>query len=250
MVSAPLVDFHCHLDLYPDLAAAVRRSEEQGVFTLAVTTTPRAWAHNDALTAPTRHVRAALGLHPQLVAKHANELALFEALLPRTRYVGEIGLDAGPRFYRSLEQQKLVFERIIQLCAEARDKIISVHSVRTIKAVLDTLERNMPPAHGRVVLHWFTGSAAEARRAVELGCYFSINGEMLADSKRRDLVRSLPLERLLTETDGPFTLVGGRPSEPSDVHITVDGLARLLSCSVESMRTRIASNLRDLLAAQ
>lgn len=250
MVSAPLVDFHCHLDLYPDLAAAVQRSEEQGVFTLAVTTTPRAWAHNEALTAPTRHVRAALGLHPQLVAKHAHELALFEALLPRTRYVGEIGLDAGPRFYRYLEQQKVVFERIIQLCAAARDKIVSVHSVRTIKAVLDTLERNMPPTHGRVVLHWFTGSSAEARRAVELGCYFSINGEMLADSKRRDLVRSLPLERLLTETDGPFTLIGGRPSEPSDVHFTVSQLARLHSCSAESMCTQIASNLRDLLAAQ
>src|SRR5690606_1031088 len=155
MVSAPLVDFHCHLDLYPDLPTAVRRSEEQGVLTLAVTTTPRAWAHNEALTAPTRHVRTALGLHPQLVARHANELALFEALLPRTRYVGEIGLDAGPRFFRSLEQQKLVFERIIQLCAEARDKIVSVHSVRAIKAVLDTLERNMLPTHGRVVLHWF-----------------------------------------------------------------------------------------------
>lgn len=248
MVSAPLVDFHCHLDLYPDLAAAVRRCEEQGVFTLAVTTTPRAWAHNEELAAPTRHVRAALGLHPQLIAKHAHELALFEALLPRTRYVGEIGLDAGPRFYRSLEQQKAVFERIIQLCAVARDKVISVHSVRATKAVLDTIERSMPPTHGRVVLHWFTGSSAEARRAVDLGCYFSINGEMLADSRRRTLVSALPLERLLTETDGPFTLIGGRPSEPGDVQITVDRLARLHACSAESMRTQVANNLRELLA--
>lgn len=250
MVSAPLVDFHCHLDLYPDLAEAVRRSEEQGVFTLAVTTTPRAWAHNEALAAPTRHVRAALGLHPQLIAKHAHELALFEALLPRTRYVGEIGLDAGPRFYRSIEQQKAVFERIIRLCADAGDKVISVHSVRATKTVLDTIERCMPSTHGRVVLHWFTGSSSEARRAVDLGCYFSINGEMLADSKRRGVISTLPLERLLTETDGPFTLIGGRPSEPGDVKITVADLALLHTCSAESMRTQIAKNLRELLAAQ
>lgn len=248
MASAPLVDFHCHLDLYPDLAAAIRRSEVQEVFTLAVTTTPRAWAHNEALASPTRYVRAALGLHPQLIAQHADELTLFEALLPRTRYVGEIGLDAGLHYYRSLEQQKEVFERIIRLCAAARDKVISVHSVRATKAVLDTIEQHLPPTHGRVVLHWFTGSSAEAKRAIDLGCYFSINGEMLANPKRRALVATLPLDRLLTETDGPFTHIRGRPSEPSDVKIAITQLAQLYRCSGESMRARVAQNLLELLA--
>lgn len=248
MASAPLVDFHCHLDLYPDLAAAIRRSEVQEVFTLAVTTTPRAWAHNEALASPTRYVRAALGLHPQLIAQHAHELTLFEALLPRTRYVGEIGLDAGPRYYRSLEQQKAVFERIIRLCAAARDKVISVHSIRATKAVLDTIEQHLPPTHGRVVLHWFTGSSAEARRAIDLGCYFSINSEMLANPKRKALVATLPLGRLLTETDGPFTHMRGRPSEPGDVKIAITQLAQLYGCSGESMRARVALNLLELLA--
>src|SRR5438034_7886507 len=96
-----LVDFHCHLDLYPDHAAAVDRCESDGVFTLAVTTTPRAWPRNQELAAPTRHVRAALGLHPQLVHERAQEIDLWEELLPKTRYVGEVGLDAGPRFYKS-----------------------------------------------------------------------------------------------------------------------------------------------------
>lgn len=247
MASAPLVDFHCHLDLYPDLPLAIRRSEVQEVFTLAVTTTPRAWTHNESLASQTRYVRAALGLHPQLVAQYAHELTLFEALLPRTRYVGEIGLDAGPRYYRSLEQQKAVFERIIRLCAAARGKVISVHSVRASKAVLDTIEQHLPPPKGRVVLHWFTGSHAEARRAIDLGCYFSVNGEMLANPKRRALVSSLPLCRLLTETDGPFTQVSGRPSEPGDVTIAISQLAQLFECSYDSMRARIAQNLRDLL---
>ena len=247
MASAPLVDFHCHLDLYPDLAAEIRRCEVQEVFTLAVTTTPRAWAHNEALAAPTRYVRAALGLHPQLISQHAQELTLFEALLPQSRYVGEIGLDAGPGHYRSLEQQKAVFERIIRLCAAARNKVLSVHSVRATKAVLDIIEQHLPPTHGRVVLHWFTGSSAEARRAIDLGCYFSINGEMLANPKRRALVATLPLGRLLTETDGPFTHIRGRPSEPGDVKIAITQLAQLYECSGEAMRDRVARNLRELL---
>src|SRR3990172_4211410 len=107
-----LVDFHCHLDLYPDHAKSVQESEDAGVFTLAVTTTPKAWPRNYELTKVTRHVRAALGLHPQLVAERASELSVWEAYLPETRYVGEVGLDAGPRFYKSLELQKQIFEQI------------------------------------------------------------------------------------------------------------------------------------------
>jgi TatD DNase family protein len=80
-----LVDFHCHLDLYPNHAGAVAECERQGIFTLAVTTTPRAWPRNHELAAPTKHVRAALGLHPQLVRDRANEIELWREYLPRTR---------------------------------------------------------------------------------------------------------------------------------------------------------------------
>ncbi len=56
-----LVDFHCHLDLYPDHAAAVERCQRDGVFTLTVTTTPKAWPRNNERSSDTRYVRAALG---------------------------------------------------------------------------------------------------------------------------------------------------------------------------------------------
>lgn len=247
MASSPLVDFHCHLDLYPDFAQAVKRCEEGKIFTLAVTTTPRAWSRNQAITSSTQYVRAALGLHPQLVAQYANELSLFESLLPDTRYVGEIGLDAGPQHYRSLELQKAVFQRILQLCAKAGGKVLSVHSVRAVKAVLDTIDQNLPSTHGRVVLHWFTGSRAEARRAVDLGCYFSINAAMLTESKRRFWVSCLPIERLLTETDGPFTHVDGRPSQSGDVNETLASLADIFGTSHAEMRAQVARNLHVLL---
>ena len=81
-MSGPLhcrgVDFHCHLDLYPDHEAAIARAEAAGVYTLTVTTTPKAWPRNFQLTRDTRFVRAALGLHPQLAAERAAELPLWE----------------------------------------------------------------------------------------------------------------------------------------------------------------------------
>ena len=242
-----LVDFHCHLDLYPDHQVAVQESENAGVFTLAVTTTPRAWPRNHELAQRTRHVRAALGLHPQLVADRAGELDLWDRYLPETRYVGEVGLDAGPRFYKSIDLQKHVFQHVLQRCAEAGGKIITVHSVRAAKTVLDQIESYLPPTRGKVVLHWFTGTKAEAIRAIELGCYFSINAAMLNNQRHSVMVAAIPIDRLLTETDGPFTKTGSRPSKPADVSLVVEALGRLYNVPPATVAAIVRSNLRTLL---
>jgi Tat protein secretion system quality control protein TatD with DNase activity len=181
-----LVDFHCHLDLYPDHAGVVAACERARVRTLAVTTTPRAWPRNRELANATRYVRAALGLHPQLVGERAAELTLWEQYLPQARYVGEVGLDAGPRYFRTLDLQKTVFTRILQACARVGDRVLSVHN-------------------------------------------------------------ALPVERLLTETDGPFTAVGDRPATPADVGATVLRLAEVRGMDPAALRAAIRENLRRLL---
>lgn len=242
------VDFHCHLDLYPDHQAAVARAEAARIYTLTVTTTPKAWSRNHELTRNTRYIRAALGLHPQLVAERAGELPLWERHLPETRYVGEVGLDAGPRFYKSLDVQRQVFQRVLERCAEAGGKILTVHSVRSAPAVLEMIEAHLPPERGTVVLHWFTGSKSDARRAAALGCYFSINAEMTRTDRGRDLIRSLPRDRILTETDGPFTQVEGRPSEPSDVLDVIAGIGASIGLPADVAAKAVLSNLRSLLA--
>lgn len=245
--STGLVDFHCHIDLYPDHALAVREADAAGVFTLAVTTTPLAWPRNHELAQGTKHVRAALGLHPQLVAERASELELWDRYLSEARYVGEVGLDAGPRFYKSMDLQKQVFQHVLQRCAEAGGKVVTVHSVRAVKAVLDHIEAFLPPSKGKVVLHWFTGSKAEAQRALELGCYFSINAAMLENTRHASMVALIPLDRLLTETDGPFTKTGDRPSKPADVTKVVEMLSRLHRIPDSTVAATIRTNLRTLL---
>jgi len=248
VMSAGLVDFHCHLDLYPDYEAAFAECDQKGMYTLTVTTTPKAWPHNRDLAAKTRHVRVALGLHPQLVAERGGELPLWEEYLPQATYVGEVGLDAGPRFYRSLDLQKQVFERVLRCCTRAGGKILTVHNYRTASAVLDMVETHLPPTRGKIVLHWFTGTKAEARRAVDLGCYFSVNTEMLKSERHQAVVATLPLERLLTETDGPFTQIDGRPSRPADVSVAVQALADLRGTSPSVIADSIRQNLRELMS--
>ena len=241
------VDFHCHLDLYPDHEMAVARAEAAGVYTLTVTTTPKAWPRNLDLTRGTRYVRAALGLHPQLVAERANELPLWERYLSETRYIGEVGLDAGPRFYRSLDAQKRVFRTVLERCAEAGGKILTVHSVRSVSAVLDMIEQHLPHDRGLVVLHWFMGSRGEAKRAEALGCYFSVNVEMTRSERGRTLIANMPIDRILTETDGPFTYTDGRPTEPADSKTAVDAIAHVRNTSPDALANSIGTNLKALL---
>jgi len=241
------VDFHCHLDLYPNHEVAIARAETARIYTLSVTTTPKAWLRNHELTHDTRYVRAALGLHPQLVAERAGELQLWERHLPETRYVGEVGLDAGPRFYKSLDSQKHVFRTVLERCAEAGGKILSVHSVRSVPAVLDMIERYLPRGRGVVVLHWFTGSKSEAKRAAALGCYFSVNAEMTRSDRGRALVADLPMDRILTETDGPFTQIDGHPAEPTDIRVTTDVIARVRNVPSNEIARTVQTNLHALL---
>lgn len=217
------------------------------VATLTVTTTPKAWPRNREMAAQSRLVRVALGLHPQLVAERGVEVALFERYLPEARYIGEIGLDAGPRFYRSLKEQEQVLDRMLRASAEQGRKVATLHSVRSVSKVLTALEFTRFIETSKAVLHWFTGTQAEARRAVEMGCYFSINAEMLRTERHRTLVASLPRDRLLTETDGPFVETPRGMVRPRDVKGTVVQLAEVFGFTAEDMRSGLISNLRELL---
>jgi TatD DNase family protein len=247
---ANYVDLHCHLDLYPDFVSAVQDAERAGVYTLAVTTTPKAWPRNREVTQGTRYVRAALGLHPQLVHERGDEISLWDQYLTETRYVGEVGIDASPRYYHSLDQQKEVFVHVLQRCALDGNKVLSVHSARSTKIVLDLIEAHFPPLKGTVILHWFSGSSSEARRAAEIGCYFSINSQMLLKERGRRLVAGLGVDRILTETDGPFTQMNERVACPSDIRQTVKAIAEVRGASAPEMKNHIARNLKILLASE
>lgn len=240
------VDFHCHLDLCPDMQAEFERCGAARCITLAVTTTPKAFGRNRAMAKSTRHVHAALGLHPQLVAERASEFELFEEMAPSTRFIGEVGLDAGRRFYPSFALQTQVFERAMTLCARLGDKVISIHSVRTARQVLDIVERTCVHRTCTPVLHWFNGSRPEVRRAIDLGCYFSVNEQMLSAPRGRSLLEMVPLARLLTETDAPFQFRNDGPRAPGDV----EGAVRLIGIShrvrTDEVRAHIRATAREL----
>lgn len=239
-----MIDFHCHLDLYPDPEREVREADAARVYVLSVTTTPRAWVRTAQLAKGHKRIRTSLGLHPQLAHERSNELGLFEELLPRSRYVGEIGLDGGPGYGQHAAIQSKVFDTILRLSAHNGGRIMSIHSRRAVDEILDRLAA--APNAGTPILHWFSGTATQLRRAAGIGCWFSVGPAMLRGEKGRLLAKAMPADRILTETDGPFASGPDGPLHPTDSWQAVRQLATIWGIPLEETRARLLDNLRSL----
>ena len=239
-----MIDFHTHLDLYPSPRVTAQECIARNLYVLSVTTTPSAWAGTADLTKGAPRIRTALGLHPQIAHERKAELALFEELLPQVRYVGEIGLDGGPEYRRYWPDQQQAFTRILELCEGAGGRIMTLHSRRAATEVLDGL--SACPGAGTPIMHWFSGTQGELRRAVDLGCWFSVGPAMLLGEKGRQLVRRMPRDRVLTESDGPFAQIDGRSAWPWDVARATESLAQLWSEPIDAVDRQLRTNLKRL----
>jgi TatD DNase family protein len=241
-----LIDFHCHLDLYPDPAETARKAVEDGVYVLSVTTTPSAFAGTSALAPQGGRIRTALGLHPELVATRRHELRLFHHLLPTAQYVGEVGLDGSKPHRDTLTMQAEVLHEILDACAAAGGRIISLHSRGAVEMLLDMLE--FEPLAGTFVLHWFSAKPAIIQRAAALGCWFSVGSGMMASRSGRDAVDAMPANRLLPETDGPFGMAEGVPLSPGGGGSVYRDFARLKGTSSKSAERLMTGNFRRLVS--
>lgn len=239
-----MIDFHCHLDLYPDPQEVLAGVDQRGTYVLAVTTTPKAWRGTKKLVGDRKRVRVALGLHPEVVAQRHGEVALLCSLIPETRYVGEIGLDGSPAHRRSLEMQMTVFERILRECSEHGGRIMSIHSRGAASEVIDALDRH--PRAGTAILHWFSGTKSELARAVELGCWFSVGPAMLRSARGRELAAAMPPDRILTETDAPFARGGNQPLMPWQAYDCLGDVESVLGLKRGTMALKVQSNMRRL----
>lgn len=241
---ARLVDTHYHLELASDFHEVARELERHAVYTVAVSNAPSVYVRMRSMLQEQKHLRLAVGLHPELAVSHGHQLAQCLDLMTGTDYVGEIGLDGSPRFSASLLTQQQIFTSIVERARELRGKVLSVHSRRAEAAVLATIGLEFP---GTVILHWYSGSLTHARQAVDAGHYFSVNSAMLKSTAGRRLIQEVPKDRILTETDGPFISVDGRPAVPWDVSETIRSLAFLWDTSVWSAEQLIWANFRQAL---
>ena len=249
-----MIDFHCHLDLYPHPHKVADRVQEEGIGIVSVTTTPSAWPGTKALENGRSCIRTALGLHPELATARRAELDLFETYLADTAFVGEVGLD-GAAAQSTRQDQLDVLEHVLSACSQAGGKILSLHSRRAASPVLEALRRH--PDSGVPILHWFSGSMADLEQAIDLGCWFSVGPAMLAGAKGRALVSKMPRTRMVLESDAPFARTKTDPIHPWDLGsaaVTLAAIwdipARAAQLQFEQNDRKLSSNLGDAIGEQ
>ncbi|AVR24317.1 Qat anti-phage system TatD family nuclease QatD [Burkholderia thailandensis] len=243
-----MIDFHSHLDLYPNGLALAHEVNRRNEFTLVVTTSPRAFYATSRVFNGLRNIHVGLGLHPEVAEAKSSELDVLVAGVKDARFIGEVGLDGSPRFRKSIELQERIFQAILIECGRQGGKIVSIHSRGAAQRTIEALAK----AHdvGYPVLHWFSGGVSELRTAARLGCWFSVGPAMLAGEKGRSLLSHMPLDRVLPETDGPFATEGGVPLKPWDAWNVCTTLSDVWAMPRSAVEEQLRTNLKRLLGSQ
>ncbi len=237
------MDFHCHLDLYKKPLDILEEVKRRDTFVLAVTTSPRAYIKTAEYFRTADNVFVAVGLHPELIAERSNEKGLFFECMERCEILGEIGIDGSTRARGSLSLQKEFFAEILRRADKSDGKIMSIHSRGAVKDVLELIYKYKGASIP--ILHWFTGTPQEAEQALEIGCWFSINPNMCSTKSGKEVISKIPFERMLPETDAPFSQRGGEPYMPWDDTVA-SYIANSHEISIDDVNARFEENMKQL----
>lgn len=239
------MDFHSHLDLYPNAMEVYRQACERNAFTWLVTTSPKAYEATSRVLGTSPNVLITPGLHPEIAHERAPELDLLLDQMATVRAVGEVGLDGSPRFRGTYKIQRRIFSAVVARCEDLGGRTLSIHSRQAVKDVLAELA--LHPGFGTAVLHWFSGTPTELKAAEAQGCWFSVGPAMFESSNGKTLAAKLPRGRVVPESDGPFAQLDGKPVMPWSAPDTAKRLAEIWGVPVESVAHTLNDNSARLL---
>lgn len=117
--------------------------------------------------------------------------------------MGEVGLDFADKHIESKEKQIEVFTKICEMLKSSKSKVISIHAVKSVTEVMDIIEKSGIAKNNTIIMHWFSGSSDELKRALDAGYYFSVGPKMLSTNKGHEYIRQIPEGRMFIETDLP-----------------------------------------------
>ncbi len=251
-----LVDSHCHLD-FPDFAeeldAVVARAGQADVSVMQTICT-KLTAFPQVLAVAERYpnIYCSVGVHPNEVAGQAEVTAqalVALASAPKVIGLGETGLDY---YYQNSprEAQLAAFREHIAAARLTKLPVI-IHTRAADEQTIAVLEEEMQKGTFTGLIHCFSTSRMLAEKALELGLYISISGIVTFKKavELQDIVRDLPLSRLLVETDAPYLAPvphRGKRNEPAFTRHTAEFLAELKGLNYDEVAKATTQNFFNL----
>lgn len=239
-----LMDAHMHFDLYKDRDKVVRFIEESQSYTIAMTNLPVLFEKYMKTYNGYKYIKLALGFHPELAYEYQQQLPIFLKNIEQARYIGEIGLDFTVNNLENQYCQIKIFKAIVEACSNFHDKILSIHSRKATKEVIDILENY----NGKVILHWYTGNQRDLQIAISRGYYFSINHQMIRSISGKKIINLIPLDKILIESDAPFTYGLNDHYDLNFLCNVYTYLSDKNNVSIEMIQKKVRNNFKMLLS--
>jgi len=242
------LDSHCHLDhkaFARDLPEVIQRAQAKGIHQFIVPGIGfHQWQEQLQLQDTHANIFNAFGIHPWFCDLHERDhLMELDDLLEQAVAVGECGLDFMPGKPKQASQVYW-FEAQIDLAKKHQLPLI-IHCVRATDQTTKILKAH-PESKG--VIHGFAGSLQQAQRFTDLGFMIGVGTRMIhrESSKTQALLRQIPLEYLLLETDAPDGHGKNIRNEPSGIVLVADILAKLRDIDSKIILDTCSANAREL----
>ncbi len=264
-----IIDSHCHPQFSQydaDRKEIITRAESAGIGMICVGTDLETSKQAIELANKNNGVWATVGIHPNAVDEYfnTNTLVMFESLCkdPKVVAIGEVGLD----YYRTpesekQEMQKKVLTMFLDLAVRQNKPVIihsrdagkgslgRVHSdmISVLESVNCKLETKNPPLRG--VAHSFTGTIAEAQKYLDLGFYLGFNGIITFTDQYNEMIKTVPLDRILLETDAPYLAPKTKRGQRNEsVYITEvgDKIAKIKNIEIAKVFEMTTENTKIL----
>lgn len=241
------IDAHNHLDFYEDnLSAALDMIKQHNIMTLGCSVDVKSYLFTKELSKDNPCIIPCFGVHPWRAHENYEGLDKLDEYVRQCKVIGEIGLD----YHWILEKEKYPFMRQVfkYFLEKAREynKLTNIHTKGAELEIFESVKRyNLKTP----IIHWYSGPKEVLIKLLDYGCYFTISVDIGHSELTKEIVKFLPLDRILTETDGPTSLewVNGEYGYPLEVKNIVKQISAIKGFSYEEVKEEVSNNFKVLM---
>ena len=248
-------DSHCHLTyepLFEDLDNILENCKKNNIIKLLTISTNLQTSKNSILISKKyQNVFCAIGIHPNSSKNEFNEFEEIKSISKKSEKIigiGETGLD----YFKYKENKKIQIESFLKHVELAKklNLPVIVHNRNSDNDLLNIISTNVKNNSVKFLIHCYTGSLEFAEQLLKLGCLISFSG-IITFKKSEDLrnvVKKIPLENILIETDAPFLSpepFRGRPNTPVMIKYVAEAVANIKKKSIDEVANQTTYNFNN-----
>jgi TatD DNase family protein len=233
-----IIDTHFHADFLDEVKLKEIQDDEKIKLVITNSVNINSCKKNTEISKKYQKIKTALGLYPEQTLTE-EEFNLLLELIKKNKpiAIGEIGLDKTEKL--DFEIQKEVFIKQLDLAKELNVPAI-IHTRKAEKEVLEILENY---SELKIILHCFSGNFKLVKKANEMGCYFSIPTNIVRSEHFQKMVKELPKEKILTETDSPYlSPFKEKDNEPRFITESIKKISEIWDVSEKEVERQIEEN--------